>query len=306
MCTLRVCLWQRPRSKSICPCILHTYIYIYKCICQTFTVIQVHFDPGFWYEHVSGCFYWKHHAHWFWKFFRCCHPLVCPVEVWVHVPSCLCDHQIMMSVKLCGIFGGRSRSCPSFFLLFLFIFQVQKYSEWFLTFFCTWFNIKLVLGRSQFVCWHKDWVLILTIWVVGQLFLAKRVLRLPTATLTAVHKQDTGLADSTGFVHDWLSSLHISHHAVISSAATSLPVFCFFSYVSKPCFSFCYRLFLLCPAHKGSSTRPHGEGGLAGPSDLQRNRDDQWGELTYSDMYSSFGEALLNFTYLPVGSCISQ
>lgn len=109
---------------------------------------------------------------------------------------------------------------------------------------------------------------------MGQLFLAKCVFRLPTATLTAVHKQDTSLADSTGFVHDWLSSLHISHHAVISSAAALLPIFCF-SYASKLCFSSCCLLFLLCPAHKGTSTGPHGEGGLAGPSDLQRNRDDQ-------------------------------
>lgn len=72
---------------------------------------------------------------------------------------------------------------------------------------------------------------------MGQLFLAKCVFRFPTATLTAVHKQDTGLADSTGFVHDWLSSLHISHHAVISSAAASLPIFFFVLHTPVNCVS---------------------------------------------------------------------
>lgn len=36
-------------------------------------------------------------------------------------------------------------------------------------------------------------------------------------------------------------------------------------------------------ADKGPSTGPHGEGRLAGPSDLQRDWDDQRGELVYLD-----------------------
>lgn len=36
---------------------------------------------------------------------------------------------------------------------------------------------------------------------------------------------------------------------------------------------------LLIPVDKGSQAGPHGEGGLAGPSDLQGDRDDQRGEL---------------------------
>lgn len=40
------------------------------------------------------------------------------------------------------------------------------------------------------------------------------------------------------------------------------------------------------PADQGSPAGPHGEGGLAGPADLQRDWDDQWGEMVWSNSVS--------------------
>lgn len=65
---------------------------------------------------------------------------------------------------------------------------------------------------------------------------------------------DAGSAARTGFVHDWLSCLHFSHHAVTSSAATSISLICFFTLVNL------FFSVSLCPADEGTSTGPHGEG----------------------------------------------
>lgn len=53
---------------------------------------------------------------------------------------------------------------------------------------------------------------------------------------------DAGLAAGTGFVHDWSSCLHISHHAVTGSAATEPQPFFFFLSV---CFLVNLVLFLV-------------------------------------------------------------
>lgn len=83
------------------------------------------------------------------------------------------------------------------------------------------------------------------------------------------------MAAGTQFVHDWSSYLHTSHHTVTTTSVSvsSFLFFCILVNLLPP-----FSLSCVCAADEGPSTGPHGEGGLAGPADLQRDRDDQRGE----------------------------
>lgn len=66
-------------------------------------------------------------------------------------------------------------------------------------------------------------------------------------------------------------------------------------YFGKPFSRFSYPPFVLRPADEGPSTGPHGEGRLAGPSDLQRDWDDQRGEGVELDCFKT-----ASFFFFPV------
>lgn len=133
----------------------------------------------------------------------------------------------------------------------------------------------------------KEWVLILTSWHVhGQV---------------RAHIPDTHtdwwldwLLSVWAEMLDWLLPLDLcmTGWAVCTSATVLWRVLlqqnlylCIFLYHVKPLFQFsCFpTVFIpplsLHPADKGPSAGPHGEGGLAGSSDLQGDWDDQWGQL---------------------------
>ena len=110
--------------------------------------------------------------------------------------------------------------------------------------------------------------------------MAQRVLTFPTLT-------DDWLLSVWAAMLDWLLALDLcmTGRAVCTSLWPEPQPLCFGKSFSRfpsslsPPFSLSLSLH---PADKGPPAGPHGEGRLAGPSDLQRDRDDQRGELGLS------------------------
>lgn len=147
----------------------------------------------------------------------------------------------------------------------------------------------MFLGCYQFIYCFKEWLLILTSWVVGFLFMAKCVLTFPTPTRT-----DEWIGCWVCDRRCWIGCCHwICACLWIEQFAHQSPCcflnFCiFFRYISLNPFFFShppavFLLPILLPlclrsVDEGPSTGPHGEGGLVGPSHFQRDWDDQRGE----------------------------
>lgn len=177
------------------------------------------------------------------------------------------------------------------FFVFFYQFQDKRISSYILLLILS--AVDLVTSRFFFLCCYqfmfcfKEWVLILTSWHVhGQV---------------CAHIPDTHtdwwldwLLSVWAEMLDWLLPLDLcmTGRAVCTSATMLWLVLLqqnlylrTFLYHVKPLFHLsCFpTLFTppssLHPADKGPSAGPHGEGWLAGSSDLQRDWDDQRGEL---------------------------